>query len=82
MAEDYNGAGFTVKEMLVRLETKVDIVLADHEDRLRRIEQNDAITEGESTKSKSANASLLAWSAIAITTLGILVNAFLWVHFH
>lgn len=70
MAEDYNGAGFTVKEMLVRLETKVDVILADHEARIRKIEATDAEAAGESTRSGKLSASLLSWAAIALALLG------------
>lgn len=72
MAEEINGAGFTVKEMLVRVETKVDMVLADHEQRLRRIENNDAVIAGETTKSDKISAKMVAWTAIGITTLAAL----------
>lgn len=34
-----NGNGFTTKEILVRLEDKVDRVIADHENRLRSLER-------------------------------------------
>ena len=34
-----DGNGFTNKEILLRLEQKVDAVLADHEDRIRTVER-------------------------------------------
>lgn len=36
---DISGNGFTTKEILVRLEEKVDKVLDDHEKRLRGLEK-------------------------------------------
>lgn len=36
---DGNGNGFSNKEILLRLEAKVDAVLADHEVRLRSMER-------------------------------------------
>jgi hypothetical protein len=34
-----NGNGFTTKEILLRMEEKVDAVLLDHENRLRGLER-------------------------------------------
>lgn len=44
---DSYGNGFTTKEILVRMEQKVDNILADHEERLR-------VAEGSISKLKGA----------------------------
>ena len=46
MAEE---AGFTTKEMIVRLDAKLDHVIADHETRIRSLEATRSEGEGEST---------------------------------
>lgn len=69
MAED-NSAGFTVKEMLVRVEAKMDVVLADHEHRLRVLEANEADREGAANKSEKIGAKAMAWFAVAISFIG------------
>lgn len=40
-------AGFTVKEMIIRLDAKMDHVIADHEARLRLLEKVDNQNSGE-----------------------------------
>lgn len=70
MAEDNSGAGFTVKEMLVRLETKMDVILSDHEARIRRIEASDALAEGSSNTSDRLSARFVAYMALIATLMG------------
>lgn len=69
MSEDHS-AGFTVKEMLVRVETKVDVVLADHEARIRRLEEEAAQEAGEDTFARRNSASIIAWAAICLAGAG------------
>lgn len=39
MTEHNNTEGFTQKEILIRLETKVDFLIQDHEQRIRSLER-------------------------------------------
>lgn len=75
MADD-GGAGFTVKEMLVRVETKMDIVLADHEARLRKIENSDALNEGADGNKDKISAKLLAWAILGVSVIGGIEQVF------
>lgn len=43
---DANGNGFTTKEILIRMEQKVDEMLADHETRIRANESSIARVKG------------------------------------
>ena len=74
MSDEIN-AGFTVKEMLVRLETKVDVILADHETRLRRVEERDAQQDGNFTNREKFGAKVLALGATFIALAGVVSQA-------
>jgi len=62
MAEE---TGFTVKEMLIRLDTKVDLVIADHERRIRALEKEANESSGQDTGSEKLTAKRVSWAAVA-----------------
>ena len=71
MADD---AGFTVKEMLIRLDTKVDIVLADHEARLRALEKEANESSANDVSSEKLSAKRVSWAAITAALGGWVVQ--------
>lgn len=80
MAGDEMNAGFTVKEMLVRVEAKVDVILADHEARLRKIENSDALAEGGSNNNSANRARVVAWFASLAAVGQIAYDLFYFTH--
>ena len=62
MAEE---TGFTVKEMIIRLDAKVDHVISDHEARIRALEKESAETSGQDTGTEKLTAKRVSWAAVA-----------------
>lgn len=65
MSNNDNGAGYTIKEIVVRLESKVDKVLDDHETRLRSLESDRNQRKGRAALVMSAIAFIAAAASVA-----------------
>jgi hypothetical protein len=71
---DDNTAGFTVKEMLVRVEAKVDVILADHEQRLRSLEEEKNQEKGSDSSMNRISSKWLSWAAILVAAASVATN--------
>lgn len=63
-----SSAGFTVKEIVIRLEAKMDTVIADHEHRLR-------LLESDNNERKGAGAIVMSTLAF-MAAIGAVIGAF------